>query len=156
MLEEEGRHPYQEARPRQATGWDDGWNHLGLEVASQRRPWPLNDINEPLHLGVGEVGLVGEDVAFAHPLEIDLIVRGDHGQRPLHPKVNGLAEFVPYIATQGLHTAPRISAASRSRLNSATASDISFSSATFWSMVWAAVSRSFLSSGKRTEALSHD
>ena len=45
MLEEEGRHPYQEARPRQATGWDDGWNHLGLEVASQRRPWPLNDIN---------------------------------------------------------------------------------------------------------------
>jgi hypothetical protein len=52
-----------------------------------------------MHLSVGEVGLVREDIALAHPLEIDLVVGGDYGQRPLHPKVKCLVEFTPYVAT---------------------------------------------------------
>jgi hypothetical protein len=34
-------------------------------------------------------------------------VGGDSGQCPLHPKVDGLTEFAPHIATQGLHAASR-------------------------------------------------
>jgi hypothetical protein len=68
-------------------------------VASQRRPWPLNGINQPLHLGIGKVRLVRENVALAHLLEINLIVGGDHDQCSLHLEVNGLKEFAPYVNT---------------------------------------------------------
>jgi hypothetical protein len=44
-----------------------------------------NDVGGPLHLGLSEVILIQLNVAFAHPFEIDLVVGGDYGQRPLLP-----------------------------------------------------------------------
>jgi hypothetical protein len=75
-------------------------------VARQFRTRPIDSVSEPLHLGLGKVAFVWEDVAFAHPLEIDLIVGGDYGQRPLHPEVDNLIEFTSHMATQSSHVAP--------------------------------------------------
>jgi hypothetical protein len=128
---------------------------------------PLDDVSQPSHLGIGKLRLVRENVALAHPPEIDLIVGGDHGQRSLHPNVDSTTEFALYVATQGSHTGPRgppwgMSTTSRSQRNSATASDNSISSVIFRSTdwdrvreVWVAVSRSFSRPGKRMEALSY-
>jgi hypothetical protein len=62
-------------------------------VASQRGPWPLDGVVQPPHLGGGQLGLVGEHVTVAHPLDIDLVVGGNHGQGPLHPEVDGSVEL---------------------------------------------------------------
>lgn len=43
------------------------------------------------------------NIALADLLEVDLIAGGDHDQHMLHPEVDDVVEFTPYIATQGLH-----------------------------------------------------
>jgi hypothetical protein len=43
------------------------------------------------------------NIALADLLEVDLIAGGDHDQHTLHPEVDDVMEFTPYIATQGLH-----------------------------------------------------
>jgi hypothetical protein len=67
----------------------------------------LDNVGEPPHLGLGEVILIRQNIAFAHPLGIDLVVGGDYGKFPLHPEVNSLTEFALHVATQGLHAASR-------------------------------------------------
>ena len=110
-----GRWPCSCCRTRSCSGHDSGWRrgrrlHLDLEVARQHGPWPLDCVVQPSHLGSSYLGFVGEHRSIANPLEINLVVGGDHGQGLLHPEVDGSAELTPYIATQGLHTRPRGSA----------------------------------------------
>jgi hypothetical protein len=62
-------------------------------VTGQRSPRSLDGVVQPPHLSIGELGLVGENIALAHRLEVDLVVGRDHDQRSLHPEVDDAVGF---------------------------------------------------------------